>query len=105
MALADAGAAGDPFIAGLDELLEVLTLIQTRMGRRIPVLLIDSQFWKGLLDWMREQMLGAGLISPEDMDLISVFDDPAEAVEAIFDFYQSRGFVPTADERESLLYL
>ena len=89
----------------LDELLEVLTLIQTRMGRLIPVLLIDSQYWKGLLDWMREQMLGNGLISPEDMDLISVFDDPAQAVEAIFDFYQSRGFVPTADERESLLYL
>jgi uncharacterized protein (TIGR00730 family) len=89
----------------LDELLEVLTLIQTRMGRQIPVILLDSQFWKGLLDWIREQMLGNGLISAPDLDLIRVIDDPAEAVEAIFDFYQSRGFVPTADERESLLYL
>jgi uncharacterized protein (TIGR00730 family) len=89
----------------LDELLEVLTLIQTRMGRRIPVILIDSAFWKGLLDWMNEQMLGNGLLSPEDMDLIRVIDHPDRAVEAIFDFYQSRGFVPTADERESLLYL
>ena len=89
----------------LDEMLEVLTLIQTRMGRRIPVILVDSQFWKGLLDWIREQLLGNGLISPEDLDLIQLVDDPAQAVEAIFDFYQSRGFVPTADESESLLYL
>jgi uncharacterized protein (TIGR00730 family) len=89
----------------LDELLEVLTLIQTRMGRQIPVILIDSQFWKGLIDWIREQMLGNRLISPVDLDLIRLIDDPAEVVEAIFDFYQSRGFVPTADERESLLYL
>ena len=89
----------------LDEMLEVLTLIQTRMGRRIPVILVDSGFWKGLLDWIREQLLGNGLISPEDLELIQVIDDPARAVEAIFDFYQSRGFVPTADESESLLYL
>ncbi|MFP5411987.1 MAG: TIGR00730 family Rossman fold protein [Gammaproteobacteria bacterium] len=89
----------------LDETLEVLTLIQTRMGRRIPVILVDSGFWKGLLDWIREQLLGNGLISPEDLDLIQLVDDPAQAVEAIFDFYQSRGFVPTADESESLLYL
>ena len=89
----------------LDEMLEVLTLIQTRMGRRIPVILVDSEFWKGLLDWMREQLLGNGLISPEDLDLIQVVDDPDRAVEAIFDFYQSRGFVPTADESEKLLYL
>ena len=89
----------------LDEMLEVLTLIQTRMGRRIPVILVDSGFWKGLLDWIREQLLGNGLISPEDLELIQVIDDPTQAVEAIFDFYQSRGFVPTADESESLLYL
>jgi len=89
----------------LDELLEVLTLIQTRMGRRIPVILIDSQFWSGLLDWIRQQMIGNDLLLPEDLELIQVVDDPAQAVEAIFDFYQSRGFVPTADEHESLLYL
>jgi uncharacterized protein (TIGR00730 family) len=89
----------------LDEMLEVLVLIQTRMGRRIPVILVDSKFWKGLLDWLREQLLGNGLISPEDLDLIQVVDHPDQAIEAIFDFYQSRGFEPTADEREKLLYL
>jgi uncharacterized protein (TIGR00730 family) len=89
----------------LDELLEVLTLAQTRMGRVIPVILVDSGFWKGLLDWIREQLLGNGLISPEDLDLIQVVDNPADAVEAIFDFYQSRGFIPDTAEGESLLYL
>ncbi len=89
----------------LDELAEVLTLIQTRMGRRIPVILVDGGYWRGLLDWIREQMLGNGLISPEDLGLIQVIDEPAAVVEAIFDFYQTRGFVPTAEENESLLYL
>jgi len=89
----------------LDELIEVLVLIQTRMGRPIPVILTDSKFWKGLLDWMREQLVGSGLISPEDLDLIQVVDHPEAAVEAIFDFYETRGFEPTTDERETLLYL
>jgi hypothetical protein len=89
----------------LDELAEVLTLSQTRMGRRIPVILIDTAYWSGLLDWIRSAMLDNGLISAEDLGLIRVIDDPAEAVEAIFDFYQSRGFEPTAREREQMLYL
>ena len=89
----------------LDELAEVLTLIQTKMGRRIPVILVGSAFWQGLLDWIRTHMLGNGLISPEDLDLIQVIDEPAKVVEAIFDFYQTRGFTPTPAERERLLYL
>jgi uncharacterized protein (TIGR00730 family) len=89
----------------LDELAEVLTLSQTRMGRRIPVILIDSGYWNGLLDWIRSAMLDNGLISAEDLGLIRVIDDPAEAVEAIFDFYQARGFEPTTTENEMMLYL
>ncbi len=89
----------------LDELAEMLTLIQTRQGRRIPIILVDAAFWTGLLDWMREQLAGNGLISPGDIDLVQVIDEPAQVVEAIFDFYQSRGFVPTASERERMLYL
>ena len=89
----------------LDELFEVLTMVQTRMGRRIPVILMDGAFWGGLLDWIRSQLVGNGLISPGDIDLIQVIDDPATVVESIFDFYQTRGFVPTADERERMLYL
>ncbi len=89
----------------LDELAEVLTLIQTRMGRQIPVILVESDFWKGLIAWMRKSMLGHGMISPEDLDLIQLIDDPAKIVDAIFDFYQTRGFVPTQQEREKMLYL
>ncbi len=89
----------------LDELAEVLTLIQTGMGRRIPVILVDATFWGGLLEWMRTQQLGRGLISPDDLDLIQVIDDQHQVVEAIFEFYQSRGFEPTEREDESLLSL
>lgn len=89
----------------LDELAEVLTLIQTGMGRKIPVILADSGFWGGLIDWMREQQAGRGLISPEDLDLIQVIDDKSQVVEAIFDFYQSRGFEADDNEENRLLYL
>ncbi|MGB7182577.1 MAG: TIGR00730 family Rossman fold protein [Burkholderiaceae bacterium] len=89
----------------LDELAEVLTLIQTGMGRKIPVILADTTFWGGLLDWMREQQAGRGLISPDDLDLIQVIDNKSQVVEAIFDFYQSRGFEPTDREEDPLLYL
>jgi uncharacterized protein (TIGR00730 family) len=89
----------------LDELAEVLTLVQTRVGRHIPIILVDSAFWRGLLDWMRESLLDNGLIAPEDLDLMTVVDEPAQVVEAIFDFYQSRGFGPTARENERLFSL
>jgi predicted Rossmann-fold nucleotide-binding protein len=83
----------------------VLTLVQTRVGRHIPIILVDSAFWRGLLDWMRDSLLDNGLISAEDLRLITVVDEPAQVVEAIFDFYQSRGFGPTARENERLLSL
>jgi uncharacterized protein (TIGR00730 family) len=89
----------------LDELMEVLTLIQTRMGRRIPVILMGTEFWKGLIDWMQGTLAGEGMISPDDMNLIRVIDDPKEVVDAIFDFYQARGFYATTQERETNLYL
>jgi len=89
----------------LDELMEVLTLIQTRMGRRIPVILMGSAFWKGLLDWIRSTLVAEGMISAEDVDLIRVIDEPQGVVDAIFDFYQARGFYATTQEREINLYL
>ena len=89
----------------LDELMEVLTLIQTRVGRRIPVILMGTDFWQGLLDWMRDVLVAQGTISASDMDLIRVIDDPGAVVEAIFDFYQHRGFYATTEERELNLNL
>jgi uncharacterized protein (TIGR00730 family) len=89
----------------LDELMEVLTLIQTGIGRRIPVILMGSEFWGGLLDWMRTVQAAQGMISAEDLDIIRVIDDPQAVVDAIFDFYQARGFYATVRERENNLYL
>jgi uncharacterized protein (TIGR00730 family) len=89
----------------LDELAEVLTLIQTKMGRRIPVILVGAEFWKGLIDWMKDQLLANGLISATDLDLIQIIDKPEDIVTAIFDFYQNRSFIPTAQERERMLSL
>jgi len=67
----------------LDELFEALTLIQTHRIKSFPVILIGSEFWKGLVDWLRETMLRDRKISPEDLDLFQIFDDPEEAVRYI----------------------
>ena len=64
----------------LDELFEALTLIQTDKIHNFPVVLIGSDYWAGLIDWVRERMLAEGKIGEEDLDLISVTDDPAQTV-------------------------
>jgi len=89
----------------LDELSEALTLIQTGKTRRMPIILVGSQFWGGLLAWMRDQQLGAGVISPGDLELMTLVDDAQAVVDAIFAFYERRGFAPTPTEREQMLYL
>ena len=89
----------------LDELAEILTLVQTGKTPRIPVILVHSPFWNGLLDWFRATLVTEGTISPEDMDLIHVVDDPAQVVEAIFKHYENRGFQPSVEEQEILLDL
>ncbi len=64
----------------LDELFEALLLIQTRKIRSFPVVLVGREWWSGLLDWVSDRLLADGMISPGDVDLISVTDDPAEVV-------------------------
>lgn len=64
----------------LDELFEALTLVQTRKVTRFPVVLMDSAYWRGLLDWLRETLCAGGKIAPADLALIHVTDDVAEAV-------------------------
>ena len=64
----------------LDELFEAMTLIQTGKIRNFPVILIGTEFWGGLVDWLRERLLAAGTISPHDLELVHVTDSPAEAV-------------------------
>ncbi len=67
----------------LDELFEALTLMQTGKAVGFAVVLVDSGYWSGLLDWIRGHLIAEGMISPEDADLISVLDDPDEIVEAL----------------------
>jgi uncharacterized protein (TIGR00730 family) len=89
----------------LDELTEALTLIQTGKGRKIPIVLVGSTFWSGLLQWMRERLAADGMIGASDLDLMTVADESDAVVDAIFDFYDKRGFAQSAAEREKLLYL
>jgi uncharacterized protein (TIGR00730 family) len=89
----------------LDELGEVLTLVQTRKIRSIPVILVQASFWKGLTDWVRDRMVSEGMIDPDDVNLIQVIDRPEGVVEAIFNHYEKRGFTLTAAEREAQLNL
>lgn len=67
----------------LDEVFEALTLIQTNRIRGFPVVLVGSDYWGPLLTWIEEGLLKQGAISPEDMDLITLIDDPDEVVKVV----------------------
>lgn len=71
----------------LDELFETLTLVQTGRIRQMPVIMMGTDFWAGLIDWIKDRLLGNGLISPEDMDLFHLVDDPEQALAIVRDFY------------------
>ncbi|HET9023142.1 MAG TPA: TIGR00730 family Rossman fold protein, partial [Burkholderiaceae bacterium] len=61
--------------------------------------------WSGLLEWMRSTLLAEGMIGPADLDMMRIVDDSDSVVNAIFDFYEARGFEQSASDREKLLYL
>jgi len=71
----------------LDELSEVITLIQTQKIKPFPVILYQSDYWEGFLNWMEKTVLARGSISPEDMELIRVCDDPDNVVEIVQSWY------------------
>jgi uncharacterized protein (TIGR00730 family) len=62
----------------MDELWEALTLIQTEKIREFPVVLVGSDYWRGMLDWVSDRMINEGMIAPDDLELLRVIDDPAE---------------------------
>jgi len=72
----------------LDELFEAMTLIQTGKVRDFPVILFGGAYWRGLTDWIRDTLLADGKISPDDVDLVTVTDSPAEVVRVIVDCYE-----------------
>lgn len=74
----------------LDELFESLTLVQTGKTPDRPIILVGKDFWSGLLDWIRKELLGRGLISEADMDLIRLIDGEDEIIEEIFAHYENR---------------
>ena len=71
----------------LDELFEAITLIQTGKSDPFPLILMGSEYWSGLIDWIRERLQAEGMIGKDDMQLLRVCDDPEEAVGIIRDFY------------------
>jgi uncharacterized protein (TIGR00730 family) len=73
----------------MDELFEALTLIQTHKVSHFPVILYNSKYWSGLLNWMRETMLPQSNISPQDLDLLCVCDDPEEICTLVSQAYHS----------------
>ncbi len=89
----------------LDELSECLTLVQTGKSRKIPIILVGRAFWQGLIDWARDRLVGEGMIGEDDLDLMQVIEEPEAIVEAIFNFYENRGFQPSRAERERMLNL
>ncbi len=74
----------------LDELFESMTLIQTGKILDFPVVLVDSAYWRGLLDWIDDPLLGEGMISPQDWDNLAVTDDAEEAVRLVVTAYEHR---------------
>jgi len=74
----------------LDELFEALTLVQTRKISRFPIILYDSAYWKGLLDWIVNTQLAGGAISPEDLNLLILTDSVEEIRDALVDCYKTR---------------
>src|SRR5215212_3738948 len=74
----------------LDELFEALTLIQVGKVLHFPVVLFDHGYWAPLLDWIRGRLLAEGMISPEDLDLLIVTDEPAETVATVVAGYDNR---------------
>ena len=67
----------------LDECFEAITLIQTKKVKPFPVILVDSSYWKGLLEWVNQTLLSENKISKEDLNIFRVMDDPEEIAEYI----------------------
>jgi uncharacterized protein (TIGR00730 family) len=75
----------------LDELFEALVLVQTKKIRRFPVILVGSEFWTPMADWIRDRLVGEGMIAPEDLELFSISDDPKEVCDTVLAAVAAQG--------------
>ncbi len=82
----------------LDELFEAVTLIQTHKIRPFPMILVGREYWRGLLDWLRDHPVARGYLDGTDLDLFTLTDDPAEVVEHITRFYGGQAVDLSAPE-------
>jgi len=82
----------------LDELFEALTLIQTEKVQDFPVVLVGTEYWGGMIDWIRASVLAENAINPGDVDLLRLTDDPNEAVRIIKAYERSHRAKATATE-------
>jgi predicted Rossmann-fold nucleotide-binding protein len=71
----------------LDEMFEALTLIQTHKIGKFPIVLVGSEYWSGLFDWIKSTLVTDGYINEEDLALVNLVNTPAEAVKVIDEFY------------------
>ena len=78
----------------LDELFEAITLIQTHKLVRFPIVLVGTDYWGGLVDWIKAQVLASNNIDPTDLDIFTLVDDSGSAVEAIEDYYNKYALKP-----------
>lgn len=79
----------------LDELFEAITLIQTHKIDKFPIILVGSDFWQGLLDWVRTTLLDSfSNINTEDLDLVHLVDSPEEVIKILDDFYEEFNLSP-----------
>lgn len=79
-------AVGVHQVAGmgtLDEFFEAVTLVQTHRIKPFPIILVGSEYWGGLIEWIKSRLLEEEMISPPDMDIIHVMDDPEKIVKAV----------------------
>jgi uncharacterized protein (TIGR00730 family) len=82
----------------LDEMFETLTLIQTHKIRPFPVILVGSDYWRGLMGWLHDQTVARDFLSPSDLNLLTVTDSPAEVVDRITQFYRGQDVDLSAPE-------
>lgn len=77
----------------LDEFFEAITLVQTEKTKMFPIILMGLDFWGGLVNWIKSKLIDEKMISPSDLDLFHVTDDPVEAANIISNFYTKQSMV------------